>query len=142
MGLEIYTGGTFDLFHSGHANFLKQCAEHGQVTVALNLDDFITEYKGKPPVMSYDERRDILMASRYVSSVVPNFGGANSKPAIEFVQPDVIAVGSDWAKRDYYKQMRFTQDWLDEHNIQLLYIPYTIGISTTDIKKRLSQQVK
>jgi len=140
MGLKVYTGGTFDLIHSGHVNFLQRCAEIGSVTVALNTDEFIAEYKGKPPVMSYDERFAVLSEFRCVTNIIPNTGGADSTEAIEGVNPDVIAIGSDWARKDYYKQMGFTQDWLDERNISLMYIPYTKGISTTELKRRM--QVK
>ena len=137
MGLRVYTGGTFDLFHAGHVEFLKQCALIGEVVVALNTDEFIETYKGKPPVMSYNERKTVLEACRFVSAVVKNEDGADSKPTILAVEPNVIVIGSDWARRDYHKQMNFTQDWLDTHNIWLCYIPYTQGISTTAIKARL-----
>jgi glycerol-3-phosphate cytidylyltransferase len=138
MTLKVYTGGTFDLFHSGHVALLKRCSEIGSVTVALNTDEFITKYKGKAPVVSYSEREAVLLACRYVDAVVPNTGGADSTIAIEAVQPDIIVVGTDWARRDYYAQMGFDQDWLDERGIGLAYIPYTKGISTTDLKKRIN----
>ena len=134
----MYTGGTFDLFHSGHVEFLKRCAQFGRVVVSLNTDEFIASYKGKAPVMTYEERKAVLEACRYVSEVIPNSGGADSRIAIEQVMPDVIIVGSDWARRDYYLQMAFTQDWLDSRGIGLCYIPYTEGISSTEIKKRLT----
>lgn len=137
MGLIVYTGGTFDLFHSGHANFLKQCSELGRVVVSLNTDEFIAAYKGKLPIMDYAERKAVLESCRYVDEVVPNEGGADSTIAITKVFPHIIAIGSDWAKRDYYKQMGFSQDWLDERGISLLYIPYTSGISTTKLKARI-----
>lgn len=142
MGLIVYTGGTFDLFHSGHVEFLRRCADFGRVVVALNTDEFIAEYKGKPPVMSYDERKAVLEACKYVSVVIPNVAGTDSRPSIESVMPNLIVVGSDWARRDYYKQMNFDQDWLDARGIGLAYIPYTQGISSTDIKKRLSSSLK
>ena len=138
MGLKVYTGGTFDLFHAGHVNFLRECARFGEVTVALNTDEFIESYKGKPPVVSYLDRAEVLFACRYVHDVVPNFDGADSRTAIEWVEPDLVIIGSDWARRDYHKQMGFTQDWLDERNIGLVYLPYTQGISSTDIKARIS----
>lgn len=138
----VYTGGTFDLFHSGHANFLRQCSKIGRVVVALNTDRFIEQFKGKPPVLSYEERRAVLLACKYVSEVVENEAGADSKPTILSVCPDFIAIGDDWAKKDYYAQMQFTQGWLDLHDITLCYIPYTAGISTTEIKKRLKAYVK
>ena len=81
MGLTVYTGGTFDLYHSGHANFLARCAELGEVVVSLNTDEFIEAYKGKAPVISYAEREAVLLSCRSVSAVIPNFGGADSKPA-------------------------------------------------------------
>lgn len=140
MGLKVYTGGTFDLFHSGHANFLRKCRELGEVVVALNTDEFIQSYKGKPPIMSYAERKAVLESCRYVDLVVENDGGADSKPAIDRWRPNIIAIGSDWARRDYYAQMQFTQDWLDARGISLMYIPYTSGISSTDLKQRIKDR--
>lgn len=142
MGLKVYTGGTFDLFHSGHVNFLKRCQEiagvGGRVVVALNTDEFIFNYKKKKPILSFQQRKDVLDSCRYVDEVVENSGGEDSKITIEMVQSvDVIAIGSDWAKKDYYKQMQFDQDWLDDRNISLIYIPYTKGISSTFIKGHL-----
>jgi glycerol-3-phosphate cytidylyltransferase len=87
--------------------------------------------------MTYAERARVLLSCRYVVRVIPNYGGADSTQAIEAVSPDLIVIGSDWARRDYYSQMGFTQDWLDERGIGLAYIPYTDGISSTAIKARL-----
>lgn len=137
MGLKVYTGGTFDLLHAGHVNFLRRCSKLGEVTVALNTDEFIEAYKGKPPVISYADREAVLLGLKYVSRVIPNVGGADSRISIDLVQPDYLVIGSDWARKDYYKQMMFDQDWLDERGIILCYIPYTAGISSTDIKRRL-----
>ena len=87
--------------------------------------------------MTYDERREVLLSCRYVDEVIPNTDGEDSKPTILTVQPQFLVIGSDWAKKDYYKQMNFTQKWLDENNIILIYIPYTENISTTLIKEKL-----
>jgi glycerol-3-phosphate cytidylyltransferase len=137
----IYTGGTFDLFHSGHVNLLKRCREvagqEGKVVVALNTDDFIFQFKNKKPICSEQERLDVLLACRYVDEVVMNVGGQDSRISIEMVGPNYIVVGSDWAKKDYYAQMSFTQEWLDEKGIGLVYVPYTQTISSTKIKGRM-----
>lgn len=136
----LYTGGTFDIFHYGHTNFLKQCAMIcDEVVVALNTDEFIKRFKGKPPVMNYSEREISLLNCPYVSRVVPNFSGADSKPTILSVNPDMIAIGDDWAHKDYYAQMNFTQNWLEENKIVLIYIPYTNKISTSEIKRRVME---
>jgi len=141
MGLRVYTGGSFDLFHSGHVRFLERCktlaGEDGQVIVSLNTDEFIKAYKGKGLVMNYEERKSVLLSCRYVDDVVANLGGADSRLAIDLARPDLVVIGSDWARKDYYSQMGFDQDWLDERGIGLCYIPYTQGISSTDIKSRL-----
>lgn len=141
---RIYTGGTFDLFHWGHVELLRRlkdlAGKDGQVIVSLNTDEFIEEYKGKKPVMSYEERYAVLDACRYVDEVVKNIGGKDSKQSVLSSDIDIVAIGMDWLERDYMKQMSFTRDWLEDNDISLIYVPYTRGVSTTDIKKRLLNQ--
>jgi glycerol-3-phosphate cytidylyltransferase len=137
MMQKVYTGGTFDLFHAGHVKFLSRCAELGDVYVALNSDEFVESYKGFPPTISYDDRKEVLMSCRYVKDVVPNIGNQDSTVSIDMVEPSIIAIGSDWAMKDYYSQMGFTQDWLDRRGIGLVYFPYTHRISSTSIKKNI-----
>ena len=56
MNKILYTGGTFDIFHYGHINFLRQCSKLADsVIVSLNTDEFIKEYKGRPPVFGITE---------------------------------------------------------------------------------------
>jgi glycerol-3-phosphate cytidylyltransferase len=137
MSKTLYTGGTFDLFHYGHVHFLKQCKRIcDNVIVALNTDEFVSQYKS-PAIMNYKEREISLNSCQYVTKVIPNISGQDSKPTILSVRPDIIAIGDDWAHKDYYKQMCFTPEWLDEQNIVLVYIPYTKGISTSEIKQRI-----
>ncbi len=137
----VYTGGTFDLFHSGHVNLLKRCREvaglDGKVVVSLNADDFIWQFKNKRPVCSEAERIEVLLACKYVDEVVMNVGGQDSRIAIDLVNPNYIVVGSDWAEKDYYSQMSFDQKWLDDRGIGLVYVPYTKTISSTDIRSRM-----
>lgn len=142
----IYTGGTFDLFHAGHASFLKELwrlsgsetfSGMSGVIVSLNTDTFVAEYKGSPPINTYSERKTVLESCRYVSRVVENIGGVDSKPAIESVGPDCIGIGSDWHHpRDYLTQMGLTWDWLRERHCGILYISRTPDISTTELKER------
>src|SRR3990167_5212051 len=127
---RVYCGGTFDLFHSGHVRFLSMCAKLGSVTVALNSDEFVQRYKNIKPTYSYEQRKEILLACTHVDSVVLNLGDEDSTRSIEAIHPDIIAIGTDWANRDYYKQMGFTQKWLDDCGILLVYLPYTEGISS------------
>jgi glycerol-3-phosphate cytidylyltransferase len=137
----VYTGGSMDVLHAGHVELLAACSHlagpDGKVVVSLNTDEFIAEYKGKPPVVPYEYRAAMLRAIRYVDRVVPNVGGADSRPAIEQVRPHIIAVGSDWEDRDYHAQMGFTPRWLAERFIELVYVPRTTGLSSTLLKSRM-----
>jgi glycerol-3-phosphate cytidylyltransferase len=134
----VYTGGTFDLFHFGHVEFLKKCKMLGdKVIVALNTDEFVSQYKSKP-IMSYRERKKSLLYCQYVDEVVMNESGADSKPTILSIKPQIIAIGDDWAHKDYFKQMQFTKEWLEENNIILVYLQYCKEISTSEIKRRLN----
>lgn len=136
--INVYTGGTFDLLHFGHLNLLQKCrqfANGGRVIVGLNSDEFVREYKGIECHDKFEVRKMNLMKSGYVSEVVLNSGGRDSKIIIESVQPDLIVVGSDWAKKDYYSQMDFSQDWLDDRGISLAFVPYTKGISSSLLRK-------
>ena len=157
----VYTGGTFDLFHEGHVEMLEACARmagpNGLVVVGLNTDEFVTRYKGTPPLMDYRQRALLLLSCRHVDVVVPNTGEEDSKITIEMLEstvwnseepedhetrwvglPDIVAIGDDWACRDYYKQMGFTKQWLDEKRIVLVYVDRRTGESTTSIKQRLT----
>ena len=87
--------------------------------------------------MTYEERKKSLEGIKYVDEVIPNVGNEDSKPAILSIKPNIVAIGDDWAKKDYFTQMQFTQEWLDQNDIVLVYLSYTKGVSTTDIKKRI-----
>lgn len=89
-------------------------------------------------MFKYEERKKHLeLLIDYVDEVIPNVDGEDSKPAILSVEPDFVVIADDWAKKDYYKQMNFTQEWLDENGITLIYVPYAKNISTTEIRKRI-----
>lgn len=135
----VYTGGTFDCLHVGHVELIQRCARLGRVVVALNTDEFIERYKGQKPLFNYSERESQLRRLEEVSEVIPNEYGEDSRPTIEVVNPDYIAIGSDWAEKDYYSQMGFDQKWLDERDIALIYIPRPGDISTTEIKRRINE---
>lgn len=139
--MKVYTGGSFEIPHIGHINFLNKCAKYGQVTVSLNTDEFIESYKGFKPAFSYTERKQLLEFLPSVFKVIPNIGGSDSKQAILKENPDIIAIGTDWHDKNYCKQMGFTTKWLEEQNIHLCYIPYTPIISTSEIKKRICDQL-
>jgi glycerol-3-phosphate cytidylyltransferase len=106
----------------------------GSLIIGVNSDEFVEKYKGKRPLYSYEERCQLLSAMGY--EVVRN--DSKGKDLIHMTQPDILVIGSDWARKDYLTQIGVTQEYLDDYNISLMYVPYTKGISSTDIKKRLN----
>jgi len=114
--------------------------EKGNVIVSLNTDEFVEKFKGKKPIIPYEDRKAILEAfTHLVDEVIENTGGEDSKPAILETKPDVIVVGSDWLVKDYMKQMDFTPQWLEEQNIALCYVPRHRNISSTQIKEKVKK---
>lgn len=137
--MTVLTCGTFDLFHYGHVNLLREArAEGDKLIVGLNSDAFVTQYKGEKPIMDYYERRAVLLACEYVDEVIEN-DSESIRPLVQLILPTKIVVGSDWRDKDYFKQTCLSADYLDAKDISLVYVPYTKGISTTEIKKRCKQ---
>ena len=138
MKKVLYTGGTFDLFHFGHQNFLKQCKNIAdEVVVSLNTDDFVERFKGSKPILSFREREQSLNYCKFVDRIIKNGAGEDSRSCILTVRPQIIAIGDDWAHKDYYKQMGFTQQWMRDNGMELLYLPYTKEISSSEIRNRV-----
>ena len=143
MTTWVYVGGTFDLFHYGHARFLEQCADHGKVIVAINTDDFCERYKRRP-ILSLGERIESVRACKWVDEVIVNVGDEDSGLTIDLVKDktiSAIAHGDDWTGPELIDQLGISQDWLDKRNIQMLYVPYTAGISTSEIIGRISGDI-
>lgn len=141
MGLRIYNGGTYDLFHWGHVEMLRRLKEFagqdGTLIVSVNTDEFVQKFKGKKPIMSTSERVAVLKACRYIDEVIVNHGGQDSKPAILEAKADFVITGTDWSDKDYNAQMGFTREWLENNGVGFGFLPYTPAISSTAIKERM-----
>jgi glycerol-3-phosphate cytidylyltransferase len=143
---KVLTVGTFDMPHSGHLELFKKCRQiaslgndvTSQVVVGVNSDQFVNMYKFRFPVYPYSERSRIIASLRDVDRVIENDETSLQKMlAIE--KPTFLIVGSDWAAKDYYKQIGVGRDWLAAYHITLLYVEYTQKISSTYLRKRLSE---
>lgn len=138
MALTVLTLGTFDLLHPGHVGLFKRCRQiagtDGRVVAAVNADEFVARFK-RQPVMRTNERLEMVSACKPVDWAIEN-DGAKQADLIEAVSPDIIVIGSDWARKDYLAQLDITQDWLDEHNIAVCYVPRTGEWSTTEVISR------
>ena len=135
------TLGTFDLTHNGHVKLLRKCKILcDYLVVGLNTDEFILKYKGKAPIMTYDERYTAIFDMGIADEIVPNDQiTGNARKVILDSEAQLIIVGSDWAVKDYVGQLGINWDWLDRHGIGICYLNYTKGISTTELKRRIHE---
>jgi len=124
---KVITYGTFDLLHYGHILLLQRAKELGDhLTVALSTDDFNT-IKEKAAYFSYEKRKMMLEAIKYVDEVIPEQRWEQKKTDIEQYDIDVFVMGDDWAgKFDELKPY-----------CQVVYLERTPDISTTSIKTNL-----
>ncbi len=142
---RVYNGGTYDLLHAGHVFAFRQMRQmagaDGEVIIALNTDEFVERFKGHQTVQSLAERMELVASVRYVDRVVINTGDEDSKPILELIRPDVIAVGHDWWSIDdsrYCQQMGFDQVWLQQRDIELRYMSWMPERSSSDIRRRIT----
>lgn len=118
--VRVLTLGTFDGLHAGHTRFLRNCADLGRLTVGVNSDQFVQQFKRKP-TFNQTQRLDAVAAVRGVGKVRLNDGPG--KDLIEDEQPDVLAVGPDWLGRDYLAQIGMTEQELFGLGVILAFLP-------------------
>lgn len=129
-----FTVGTFDMFHIGHLNLLKQAKEYcDYLVVGIHSDDWVYTCKKRNTVIPYEDRAEIVSAIRYVDEVYKN----ETKSKIEAWKAlhfDVAFIGDDWKGTEVWNKIEAE---LKEVGCDTIYIPYTQGISTTQIREKL-----
>ncbi|WP_444984248.1 glycerol-3-phosphate cytidylyltransferase [Halomonas mongoliensis] len=125
----IITYGTFDMFHVGHLNLLRRLSEMGdRLIVAVSTDEF-NKGKGKKTLIPYDQRSQIVESIKYVDMVVPEESWEQKLSDVKKYNVDVFAIGEDWkGKFDFLEDL-----------CEVVYLPRTKNISTTDLKKSLKR---
>ena len=137
----VLTNGCFDLIHHGHTAFLQACAALGDVlVVGLNDDAAVTALKGQGrPVLSTDQRAQILAAIRWVDLVVI-FRQLTAERLIEAVRPDVYAKGAEYDPASGDRPLPETEA-VTEIGCRLHFVKLTPGASSSDIYRRASTAV-
>lgn len=126
---RIITYGTFDLLHYGHINLLKRAKAQGDyLVVGLSTDEFNRDKKQKVCYFSYEQRKALLEAIRYVDLVIPEENWEQKRTDVHEYHIDTFVIGDDW-------EGKF--DFLREEGCEVVYLPRTPEISTTKIKKDL-----
>ncbi|OKL49482.1 glycerol-3-phosphate cytidylyltransferase [Boudabousia liubingyangii] len=122
---RVITYGTYDLLHYGHIKLLKRARELGDyLIVCLSTDEF-NKLKNKKSYFSYDERKAMLEAIRYVDLVIPELTWEQKPDDVKKYNVDVFVMGDDWTGEF---------DDLLSGLCEVVYLPRTPDISTTQIK--------
>ena len=128
---RVITYGTFDLLHYGHINLLRRAKALGDyLIVALSTDEFNQRSKGKKSYFTYEERKAMLEAIRYVDMVIPEDNWEQKQTDVAKYEVDVFTMGDDWeGKFDFLKEQ-----------CEVVYLPRTPEISSTQIKQDLGKK--
>ena len=134
---RVFTAGTFDLFHIGHVNLLREAKKLGDyLIVAVSSDKVNIQKKNKHTVFSLADRKAILESCRYVDEVVIE-EKLSDPEQVKLLNIDVFACGGDWKDKKYE-----AVEWAKKEGIKVVYLNYTKDISTTKIKKDLENGTK
>lgn len=127
---RVITYGTFDLLHYGHINLLKRAKDLGDyLIVALSTDEFNLQ-KDKISYFDYQQRKILLESIRYVDLVIPEISWEQKREDVKKYYADIFVIGADW-------EGKF--DFLKDEGVEVVYLPRTEEISTTQIKEDLNK---
>lgn len=125
---RVITYGTFDLLHYGHINLLRRAKELGDyLIVALSTDEFNLE-KGKKSYFSFEKRKQLLESIRYVDLVIPETSWDQKINDLHEFRVNTFVMGDDWLGKF---------DFLENEGVEVVYLPRTPEISTSQIKQDL-----
>ncbi|MBC9208455.1 adenylyltransferase/cytidyltransferase family protein [Roseomonas aerophila] len=129
LSRPVITFGTFDLFHIGHLNILRRARLLGdRLVVGVSTDALNHRKKGFHPVFAEEERMSIVGSLRYVDEVFREESLEQKADYIRRYNARVLVMGDDWAGRfDQFREL-----------CEVVYLPRTDGISTTDIKQGIA----
>jgi len=123
-----YTTGVYDMFHIGHLNLLRRAKEQcDYLIVGVSTDELVKKEKKKTPVISFQERKEIIKELRCVDKVVPQYN-KNKMQAWEEYHFDKMFVGSDWQGTMQWQEF---EKQFEPIGVKIIYLPHTDGISST-----------
>ena len=122
----VITYGTYDLLRYGHINLLRRAKGLSDyLIVVLSADGFDWNEKRKKCYFSYEERKLLLEAIRYVDLVIPEESWGQKRTDVHEYRVDTFVIGGDWeGKFDFFK----------EEGCEVVYLPRTPEISSSQMK--------
>jgi len=134
---KVYVGMSADLVHPGHLNIIKTAAMHGEVTIGLLTDSAIASYK-RIPFMDYEQRKQVVESIKGVTQVIPQTT-LDYAPNLRKHRPDYVVHGDDWKEGVQRETRERVIKTLAEWGGELIEVPYTKGVSSTQLNKALKE---
>ena len=134
---RVYVDMVADLFHYGHANFLRQAKQLGDhLIVGIHSDEVVKEYK-RTPILTMRERVDTVSSCRYVDEVISDAPLVVDLKWLNTHRIDLVVHGDDFS--EHMKQLCYKVP-IDLGILRL--VSYTSMISTTEIIKRIEKHIR
>ena len=129
-----YTQGTYDMFHIGHLNLIKNAKRRcDYLIVGVNSDELVENYKHKRPSIPLEERAEIVRAIKYVDEVIIT-DTLDKMQVWNKIRFDEIYIGDDWKGNERWAQ---TGRDMEAVGARLVYLPYTKDTSSTMLREKL-----
>ncbi|AWB50565.1 glycerol-3-phosphate cytidylyltransferase (plasmid) [Gemmobacter aquarius] len=122
-----YLSGTFDLFHVGHLNIIKQARTNcDHLVVGVHESG---AWKGKPTFIPFDERIEIVRSVKFVDRAVKST--PHDTEIWHEIRYNKLFVGSDYFGSERFK--RYEEFFMDK-GVSVVYFPYTQTTSSSQIR--------
>lgn len=134
MNKRVYIAMSTDILHEGHINVINHGAKYGEVIIGLLSDKAISEYK-RIPLLSFEERKIIFESIKNVSKVVKQ-DSLDYTDILKELKPEYVVHGDDWKEGVQQGTRAKVIEVLKEWNGRLIEIPYTKGVSSSEIESK------
>lgn len=135
----VYIAMSSDVLHEGHINVINEGSKYGEVIIGLLSDKAIAEYK-RMPLLSFEERKVIFSNIKGVSKVVVQ-DTLDYTDVLNELKPDYVVHGDDWKIGVQQQTRAKVIETLKAWGGQLIEVPYTKGVSSTDLEYKLRQKL-
>ena len=131
-----FTAGTFDMFHIGHLNLIKNARSRcDYLIVGVNSDELVQEYKGKNAVVPLVERMEIIQALRYVDEVM-RIDSLDKKISWNQKHYNLLFIGDDWKGNPRWEE---TAREMKQSGVETIFLPHTEGTNSTLLREKLNE---
>ena len=133
-----FANGCFDILHEGHLNLLYSAASLcDRLIVAVDTDESVRLLKGKERPVQYLQQRAKLLAALEMVDLVISFHGETLLSLIEFIRPDYLIKGEDYALEKIIGRSH-----VESYGGKVIRIPHLAKVSTTKFLQHIQKTAR